>query len=99
LSWKSRIIVDDEILAGKPVILGTRISVELILTLLADGWTNDQLLEDYPMLKKRDIEAALKYAVETLRNTQEAPNMGGRNKNSVSPKWMSSEYARRKLGI
>jgi len=51
--WKSRIMVDPEILAGKPIIKGTRISVELIIDLLANGWTTEEILENYPQLKKR----------------------------------------------
>jgi uncharacterized protein (DUF433 family) len=57
--WKSRITVDPEILAGKPIIKGTRIPVELILDLLANGWTTEEILENYPQLKKEDITAAL----------------------------------------
>jgi uncharacterized protein (DUF433 family) len=57
--WKSRITVDPEILAGKPIIKGTRIPVELIIDLLANGWTTEEILENYPKLKKEDITAAL----------------------------------------
>jgi uncharacterized protein (DUF433 family) len=73
MSWKSRIILDEKVLAGKPVIRGTRISVEHIVSLLGKGWTNDQILKNYPMLKKRDIEAALKYAAETLKQEKIYP--------------------------
>jgi uncharacterized protein (DUF433 family) len=41
--------------------------VEHIVALLGEGWTNDKILKNYPMLKKQDIEAALKYAAETLK--------------------------------
>ena len=64
--WKERIIVNPKILAGKPVIKGTRIAVEFILDLLSNGWTTEQVLENYPQLKKEDILAALKYATEIL---------------------------------
>jgi len=67
MSWKQRIQVDNKILAGKPVIKGTRISVEFLLDLLAKGWTNETILENYPQIKKADIQAALKYAVEVLK--------------------------------
>jgi uncharacterized protein (DUF433 family) len=86
-------------LAGKPIILGTRISVEKILVLLADGWTNNQILEDYPMLKMRDIEAALKYAVETLRKARKTSTKGGRNEKRNSIKWMDYNYSRKKLDL
>ncbi len=67
MSWKQRIQVDKKILAGKPVIKGTRISIEFLLDLLARGWTNETILENYPQIKKADIQAALKYAVEVLK--------------------------------
>ena len=62
--WKTRITVNPEILAGKPIIKGTRISVEHILDLLANGWTIEAILENYPHLKRKDITAVQKYAKE-----------------------------------
>ena len=53
--WRSRIALEPEILAEKPVIKGTRISVEHILELLANGWTDEEMLENYPQLEKKDI--------------------------------------------
>ena len=67
MNWKQRIVLDKKMLAGKPVIKGTRISVEFLLYLLAKGWTHQQILDNYPRLKKTDIQAALKYAVEVLK--------------------------------
>ncbi len=67
MNWKQRIVVDRKILAGKPIIKGTRISVEFLLDLLAKGWTHQKILENYPQLKKTDIHAALKYAAEVLK--------------------------------
>ena len=63
--WKDRIIVDPKILSGKPIIRGTRLSVEFILDLLANNWTIESILENYPQLKKDDITAVLKYAAIT----------------------------------
>ncbi len=57
-----RITVSQEIFAGKPIIRGMRISVELILSLLAQGETVEELLEDYPDLEIEDIRACLAYA-------------------------------------
>ena len=57
-----RITVNREIFAGKPIIRGMRISVELILSLLAQGDTIEELLEDYPDLEIEDIRACLAYA-------------------------------------
>jgi uncharacterized protein (DUF433 family) len=57
-----RITADKEIFGGKPIIRGMRISVELILSLLAQGETNDAILADYPDLEPDDIRACLAYA-------------------------------------
>jgi len=73
LAWKDRITVDPDILAGKPVIKGTRIAVEFIVGLLADGWTYETILRNYPQLKKEDILAALNYASEILKEERVFP--------------------------
>lgn len=62
VSWRALIVEDPGILCGKPTIAGTRISVELILDLLAAGTTKEQLLRDYPHLKSEQIHAALSFA-------------------------------------
>jgi uncharacterized protein (DUF433 family) len=68
MDLRSRITLDPEILAGKPVIKGTRISVELILELLANGWTDEEILENYPQLEKEDVQSALRYASDILKD-------------------------------
>lgn len=72
-AWKERIILDQKILAGKPIIRGTRISVEHILELLAEGWSAKKILDNYPQLKMEDIDASLKYAAETLKQERVYP--------------------------
>ena len=67
MDWRQRIVADPEILVGKPSIKGTRLSVELILGWLAQGWTHDQLIESYPQLVREDILAALAFAADKLR--------------------------------
>jgi uncharacterized protein (DUF433 family) len=57
-----RIVLDPEVLAGKPVIRGTRLAVEFILELLAAGQREDEILESYPGLAREDILACLAYA-------------------------------------
>ena len=71
--WKDRIIVDSEILAGKPIIKGTRISIEFILDRLANGWTTEKILTNYPQLNKEDVLAVLKYASEILTEEKVFP--------------------------
>jgi uncharacterized protein (DUF433 family) len=63
-----RITADPTIFAGKPIIRGMRISVELILSLLAQGETIEGLLEDYPELEPADIRACLAYAHAVIAN-------------------------------
>ena len=66
--WEDRIVVDPAILVGKPVIKGTRLSVEFILDLLAQGWPHNEILRNYPGLEADDIQACLAYARDSLRN-------------------------------
>ena len=73
LAWKDRIAVDPGVLGGKPVIKGTRIAVEFVVGLLADGWTYEMVLNNYPQLKKEDILAALSYASEVLKEEKVFP--------------------------
>ena len=66
MDWRDRVVCNPEILVGKPTIKGTRISVELILGWLANGWTFEQVLESYPHITRDDIQAALAFAAERL---------------------------------
>lgn len=63
-----RIIADPEILGGKPIVEGTRLSVEHILGLLASGMSNQEIIADYPDLNEESIRAVLAYAVRALQN-------------------------------
>ncbi len=65
-----RITVNPEILAGKPIIKGTRISVELILEMLSSDMSVEEILDEYPHLKKEDILAAVKYAAKVIKNEE-----------------------------
>ncbi|QLE57251.1 DUF433 domain-containing protein [Nostoc sp. TCL26-01] len=64
---KQMVVSDPKVMMGKPVIVGTRITVELILEKLAAGETPDQILESHPRLTRESIQAALAFAVEALR--------------------------------
>jgi uncharacterized protein (DUF433 family) len=68
MEWRDRIVVEPRILVGKPVIKGTRIAVEFVVELLANGWTNQQILDEYNHLKAEDIQACLAYASEVLKS-------------------------------
>lgn len=68
MDWTERIVSDPDVLVGKPTIKGTRISLELILDRLADGWTEKDLLESYPRLTKEDLRAVFLYVQECLRD-------------------------------
>jgi uncharacterized protein (DUF433 family) len=65
---KTLIVSDPAVLMGKPVIKGTRITVELILEKLAAGETIEQILEAHPRLTREGVQAALSFAAETLRS-------------------------------
>ncbi|MFL6199162.1 MAG: DUF433 domain-containing protein [Thermoanaerobaculia bacterium] len=68
MDWRERIAVDPQVLVGKPVIRGTRIAVELVIDLLARGYTKEQILDQYDHITDADIQACLAYASETLRS-------------------------------
>ncbi len=67
MDWRERIIVDPNVLAGKPVVKGTRISVEFIIDLLARSWTVEQILKEYDHLTLEDIHACFAYAGELIK--------------------------------
>ena len=68
MDWRDRISADSNVLVGKPVITGTRISVELVLDLLASGYTPEQIQRQYDHLTQEDIQACLAYAGEVVRS-------------------------------
>jgi uncharacterized protein (DUF433 family) len=69
----TNIEVNQEILSGKPIIRGTRIPVELIIKLVAQRWTDEQIIQEYPVLTKEDIQAALFYAERLVQNEEIYP--------------------------
>lgn len=70
----NRIEINPEVLTGKPVIKGTRIPVELIVKLVAQRWTDDQIIKEYPSLNKEDIKEALYYVETLVRNEEVYPD-------------------------
>lgn len=71
--FSERIVVDPEILAGKPVIRGTRLAVEFVLELLAEGLSEREVLESYPGLTREDVLACLAYASYLAREFKAFP--------------------------
>jgi uncharacterized protein (DUF433 family) len=67
MDWEDRITADPNVLVGKPVVRGTRLAVEFIIELLANGWSEAQILDNYPGLAHDDIVACLRYANELVK--------------------------------
>jgi uncharacterized protein (DUF433 family) len=67
MNWQERITIDPAILVGKPVIRGTRLAVEFVIDLLAQGWNESEILRNYPGITREDIQACLAYASNALR--------------------------------
>lgn len=73
MSWQERIVVDPQVLVGKPFIRGTRLSVELIIDLLGQGWSEADVLRNYPKLTAEDIHACLRYASAVMQSEKVYP--------------------------
>jgi uncharacterized protein (DUF433 family) len=68
MEWKNYIEINEEVLAGKPVIKGTRLSIEHIVNLFASGWNEQQIMENYPRLKKEDLQAVFLYIQDIIKD-------------------------------
>jgi uncharacterized protein (DUF433 family) len=69
-----RITLDPQVLAGKPVVRGTRLSVEFVIGLMAEGWSEADILANYPGITHEDIIACLAYARDTLSSEKVFPS-------------------------
>ena len=67
MEWKDHIDIDPAVLVGKPVIKGTRIAVEFIMDLLAQGWSKQDILENYSGITHEDIISCLRYAEQIIK--------------------------------
>jgi uncharacterized protein (DUF433 family) len=74
MTAEQRITLDPKVLAGKPVIRGTRLSVEFVIGLMADGWSEADILSSYPGITREDIIACLAYARDTLSSEKVFPS-------------------------
>ena len=68
MKWQDYIHTDPAVLVGKPVIKGTRLSVDFLLGLLAEGWTEAQILENYPQLSHEALQAVFAFTAEVMRD-------------------------------
>ncbi|UJP66328.1 DUF433 domain-containing protein [Mongoliitalea daihaiensis] len=68
MNWKERIVSDKNVLMGKPIIKGTRISIEFILDRLANGWSEEMILQSYPLLTKEDLLAVYSYLNDLVKD-------------------------------
>lgn len=66
MAWTERIEVNPAVLAGKPVVRGTRLGVAFLLDLMARGWSEAAILENYPQLQREDLQACIAYAGELV---------------------------------
>ena len=73
MEWQDRIEIRPEVVAGKPVIKGTRLAVEFIVELLGEGWTEQQIVGQYPGLTADDVRACLRYASHVLSSEKVYP--------------------------
>jgi uncharacterized protein (DUF433 family) len=71
--WEDRIVADPAVLVGKPVIKGTRLAVEFIVGLLAQGWSEAEILRDYSGIEREDLLACLAYAQDRLKDDRVYP--------------------------
>lgn len=70
MNWNNRIEINTDVLAGKPVVKSTRLSVEFLLGLFAEGWTEQQVLENYPQLIREDLQAVFAFSAACLHDEQ-----------------------------
>lgn len=68
MTWREYIHSDPEILGGKPVVRGTRLAVDFLLSLLAEGWSAQQVLDNYPQLTAEALRSVFAYASEALQD-------------------------------
>lgn len=68
MNWRHYIVTDENVLIGKPVIKGTRLSIEHVINLFASGWTDQQILENYPRLSRESLQAVFAYIQEMMKD-------------------------------
>ncbi len=78
MDWHAHILTDPHVLAGKPIVRGTRLAVDFLLGLFAQGWTESQVLENYPGLSREALLAVFAYAAESIADERVYPLAPGK---------------------
>jgi uncharacterized protein (DUF433 family) len=73
MDWQARTVSDPQVMVGKPVVKGTRLTVEHLMDQLANGWSEADLLTSYPVLTKEDLMACYAFVAETLKDVRVYP--------------------------
>ena len=73
MNWQEHIHVDSAVLTGKPVVKGTRLSVDFLLGLFAEGWTEPQVLENYPQLSHESLQAVFAFTALDRNRVRQRP--------------------------
>ena len=68
MQWQGRIVTTPDTLFGKPRVAGTRIGVEFLLDLLASGWTEEKILDEYPQLRPEDLQAVFAFVRDCMKD-------------------------------
>jgi uncharacterized protein (DUF433 family) len=68
MDWQGRIVTTPDTLFGRPRVAGTRIGVDFVLELLASGWANQRILDEYPQLKPEDLQAVFAFVRDCLKD-------------------------------
>lgn len=80
MNWKNHIHSDQNVLLGKPVVRGTRLAVDFVLGLFAEGWTERQILENYPTLTQQSLRAVFAFSAECMRDEMVASIASSENR-------------------
>jgi uncharacterized protein (DUF433 family) len=81
MNWRKPIVIDPDILLGTPVITGTRLAVDFVIDLLAQGWSREEIRRNYPGLTREDTQACLAYA-STVLHTEKVCHLVEANEHS-----------------
>ena len=73
MNWHEHIHTDPAVLAGKPIVKGTRLSVDFLLGLMAEDWTEQRILENYPQLSHESLQAVFAFTAEIMREEEIYP--------------------------